>query len=70
MTRLTSNIYNQANADPPTGAEAERRNRNACVEAWHRHGLAVIDPQEVTDDWERQTVINIATRLYGQRKGQ
>jgi len=67
MTRLVSNIYHKANAEPPTGAEAKRRNRDACAEAWQRHGLAVIDPIEIEDDWTRQKIINIAEQLYGKR---
>lgn len=68
MARLTSSIYHRASAPAPTGAEAKQRNRDACAEAWHKHGLAVIDPQDVTDDWERQAIINAASKLYG-RKG-
>lgn len=68
MTRpRISSIYHKANAPAPTGAEAKQRNRDAYAEAWHRHGLAVIDPDQVMDDYERQTVINIANKLYGQR---
>lgn len=70
MTRLTSSIYHRAHADPPTGAEAKARNHDACAAMWHRHGLAVIDPAEITDDWTRQAIISEAIRIYGQRKGQ
>lgn len=67
VTRLTSNIYHMANGDAPKGQEARQRNRNACAEAWHRHGLAVLDPDTVLDDWIRQVIINEATRQYGER---
>lgn len=68
MSRGVSSIYNRAHGPAPTGAEAKQRNHDACAEAWHRHGLAVIDPAEVNDDFERQVVINIATRQYGKRR--
>jgi hypothetical protein len=67
MTRLTSRIYDDANAPAPTGAEAKQRNHDACAAMWHRHGLAVIDPAEITDDWTRQAIENEAIRLYGKR---
>lgn len=67
MTRLISPIYTRANGDPPQGEEARRRNHAAFKKAWHEHGLAVINPDDVLDDWEKQTVINIASRLYGKR---
>lgn len=67
MTRISS-IYHQAHGDPPKGEEARSRNRNACAEAWHSHGLIVIDPDEITDDWTRQAFINEAEKQYG-RKG-
>lgn len=67
MTRLISSIYHKANAEPPKGAEAKRRNRDACAEAWQLYGLAVIDPTEIEDDWTRQAIINVAENLYGKR---
>jgi hypothetical protein len=70
MTRLTSSIYHRANADPPQGEEARRRNREAYAKAWHQRGLVVIDPADVLDDWTRQAIENEANRQYGQRKGQ
>lgn len=62
-----SGIYHQANADPPTGAEAERRNADACRHAWQQYGLIVIDPATITDDWTRQAFINEAVARYGRR---
>lgn len=62
-----SPVYSCGPSDPPTGEEARRRTGNACRTAWQRYGLAVINPDEVLDDWERQVVINIASKLYGER---
>ena len=33
--------------------------------AWLKEGIAVIRPADLTDEWERQAVINLANRLYG-----
>jgi poly(3-hydroxybutyrate) depolymerase len=66
MARISS-IDHRANAEPPTGTEAERRNLEAFTEAWQRRGLVVIYPDQITDDWERQTVINVANAKYGKR---
>lgn len=67
MTRLISGIYSHGHADPPSEAEAKERKRDACKEAWHKHGLAVIDPNDINDDWDRQHIINQANKLYGSR---
>lgn len=68
MTRpRISSIYHRAHGPAPTGAEAKQRNHDACAEAWHKHGLAVIDPDQVRDDWTRQAIINEADRQYGKR---
>jgi len=70
MTRQISRIYHHGNPDPPQGAEAQRRNREAYAKAWHDHGLVVLNPDDITDDWTRQAVTSEAIRQYGQRKGQ
>ncbi len=67
MTRLVSRIYAMADAPPPTGQEADRRNAAARAEVWHRLGLIVIDPAEVDDDWLRLAVTNEAEKRYGRR---
>jgi hypothetical protein len=36
--------------------------------AWLKEGIAVIRPGDLDDDWQRQTVINAATKLYGARR--
>ena len=35
--------------------------------AWVKQGVLVLRPEEIADDWLRQAVINLATRLYGSR---
>lgn len=34
---------------------------------WHEFGIAVIPPDEVRNDIDRQVVTNVAARLYGKR---
>lgn len=68
MTRLVSRVYEMAEAPAPFGQEAERRNQAARAEAWHVHGLVVLDPADIDDDWLRQAVISETIRRYGRRK--
>ena len=35
--------------------------------AWHKQGIVVIPLDEIYDDWDRQFLTGIATRLYGAR---
>ncbi len=34
---------------------------------WREKGLVVIDPARIPNDFERQTVVNVANELYGER---
>lgn len=68
MTRLVSPVYHMADGPAPTGQEAERRNLAARATAWHRHGLLVIDPEDVSDEWLRQALLNEANKRYGRRR--
>ncbi len=36
-------------------------------EAWREQGLALLNPDEIANDYERQVVINLANRRYGKR---
>ncbi len=36
--------------------------------AWHRHGVAALPIQDITDPWLRQAITNEATRRWGRRK--
>ena len=64
-----SSIYHMANADAPQGSEAKRRNTKAMRELWQRMGVAVIDPNDINNDLDRQHLKNMAEKLYGKRKG-
>lgn len=35
--------------------------------AWHKQGIVVVPLADIYDDWERQFLTGIATRLYGAR---
>lgn len=69
MSRLISRVYELGSAPPATAAEKERARMEARREAWHRHGLIVLDPADVTDDWLRLAITHEADRRYGRRKG-
>ena len=70
MSRGVSNIYNQGPSEAPQGSEVTRRNMQERRRLWHQLGVAVIDPNDINNDWERQQVINQAEALYGKRKVQ
>jgi len=36
--------------------------------AWHDEGIICLRPEELTDDFLRQAVINAAEKLYGRRQ--
>ena len=36
--------------------------------AWQQQGVIVLQPEEVGDDWLRQSLINEAERRYGRRR--
>lgn len=67
MTKLISSIYGRG----PSAYEAERRARlvrDQSTRAWRERGIAMIAVDELIDDWDRQMVCNIATKLYGRRR--
>ena len=37
--------------------------------AWHRHGVAAIPVEDITDPWLRQAITNEANRRWGRRGG-
>jgi hypothetical protein len=37
--------------------------------AWHRHGIAALPIQDITDPWLRQAITNEANRRWGRRQG-
>ena len=38
--------------------------------AWHRHGVAAIPVDDITDPWLRQAITNEANRRWGRRNGE
>jgi hypothetical protein len=38
--------------------------------AWHRHGVASIAVDDITDPWLRQAITNEANRRWGRRNGE
>jgi hypothetical protein len=48
----------------PASSEELRAMRAA---AWHKQGIVVVPLDEIFDDWDRQFLTGIATRLYGAR---
>ena len=46
-------------------SEAELQAMRAA--AWHRHGIAAIPVEDITDPWLRQAVTNEANRRWGRR---
>ena len=64
---MISSIYQRGQSDRDEAQEAcdklAYRKR-----VWLTHGVAVLDPEAITDDWTRQAMINEANKLYGQRK--
>ncbi len=48
----------------PASADELRAMRAA---AWHKQGIVVIPLADLYDDWDRQFLTGIATRLYGAR---
>ena len=37
--------------------------------AWHRHGVAALPIQDISDPWLRQAITNEADRRWGRRQG-
>lgn len=68
MSKVISNIYHRGPSEAPQGSEAKSRNMQERRRLWHQLGVAVIDPNDINNDWERQQVINQAEALYGKRR--
>ncbi|MEP5728471.1 MAG: hypothetical protein ABJL67_03755 [Sulfitobacter sp.] len=71
MTRSgsISSIYRMGQAETPAPEAQRQQAEQAKRDAWHKHGLLMINPQDVNDDWERQFLINTAEKNYGKRVG-
>ena len=55
-----------ARVAPVTPASSDEL-RAMRAAAWHKQGIAVIPLDDIYDDWDRQFLTGIATRLYGAR---
>lgn len=67
MARLISSIYERGPSeyDEPRRRQSVAENRRR---AWQERGIAMIEVDELLDDWERQMVTNIANRIHGRRR--
>lgn len=36
--------------------------------AWQERGIAILWPDKIRDEWDRQHILNIASALYGKRR--
>lgn len=50
--------------ETPAGEDHLRAMRAA---AWHRQGIVTLRPDEITDEWLRQALVNEAERRFGRR---
>ena len=41
--------------------------RRMAAAAWHKHGIVVVDPNKIANDFDRQAVTNAANKLFGKR---
>lgn len=51
-----------------TSPADDRHIRDMRMAVWHQQGVAMIDPSEIPDDFERRVVMNVVERQYGKRK--
>jgi hypothetical protein len=51
---------------PSTASDADLEAMRAA--AWHRHGVAALAINDITDTWLRQALVNEATRRWGRRR--
>lgn len=61
--RLRSPLGRVAAKAPANLAEMWSMRRRA----WRESGVLVLRPEELTDDFARQALVNAATRLFGER---
>ncbi len=62
--RLRSSL-DRGTRSPMHGHELE----SMRAAAWHRHGVAAIAVDDITDPWLRQAITNEANRRWGRRQG-
>ena len=54
---------------PPRTASTDEDLQAMRRAAWRTQGVIMLRPDDVRDDWTRQTLVNEANRLYGRRAG-
>lgn len=64
-----SSIYRMGQDEAPPPDVQRDRAAQAKHDAWHKHGLLMIDPEDINNDWERQVAINLGNQHYGKRAG-
>lgn len=55
---------NRGTRSPMTEAEVNAMR----AAAWHRHGVAALPVEDITDPWLRQAITNEANRRWGRRQ--
>ena len=63
--RQPRSCLDRSACSPTTSRELDALRRRA----WHEHGVASLELDDITDPWLRQAVINEATRRWGPRNG-
>lgn len=54
--------------DKLTAAEFEERDRVLRKQAWQQHGLAVIKPSEIENEWLHDALVSEFNEQYGKRQ--
>lgn len=62
---MQSSLGRKVGKSPTEAYEMQNLRRRT----WLEYQIAVIPISEISDDWERQTVKNIANRMYGGKHG-
>lgn len=60
--RLVSRVWDLVPRAPEPDRVGDLRRQ-----AWHGLGLAILDPEDIADEWLRQAITNEANARYGRR---
>lgn len=52
----------------PSGPTSDEDLERMARIVWLKRGIAVIFPAHLKDDWERQFIENLCSRIWGERK--
>ncbi len=61
---MRSSLASRVLRDPTPTEQLEPLRRAA----WHQQGVITLRPEEITDEWLRQGLVNLAEKLYGKRQ--